>query len=164
MAGTSSTSGERMGFGMAHNIGRGPLPFKSPTRLSAYQRLGMRWGCRDSTAKDRIYGERGIYQMVADANSILLAEGYGERVAALMSVVEASLIPPDAPTLADCVHAHNQTDATEDLAQAEYLRNSTDEALAAWKRKLAHDLSCGERLLAAMVREETRRAETRGEK
>jgi hypothetical protein len=129
------------------------LPFKSKTRLDAFARLGQRWGCKRETAQDRVYGERGIYQMVADANEAFLEDGLSERVAFLMAPVDASMMGEGVPQLHDAIHAHNTLDALEDVAQAMFIHNAGDVELGEWIRKLATDLQHGEKLLAALVRE-----------
>ena len=129
------------------------LPFKSPKRQSAFARLGRKWGCKEETAKDRVYGERGIYQMVADANEAFLEDGLSERVAFLMAPVDASMMGEGVPHLHEAIHAHNHLDACEDVAQAEFIHSAGDAELAEWIRKLATDLHHGEILLAALVRE-----------
>lgn len=137
------------------------LPFKSRPRPSAFALLGQKWGCKADTAKDRVYGERGIYQMVADANEAFLRDGLAERVAFLMAPVDASMMGESVPHLHDAIHTHNHLDACEDVAQAEFIREGTDAELADWIKKLATDLHHGEILLAALIRErEARKAGT----
>jgi hypothetical protein len=133
------------------------LPFKSRTRLSAFERLGQKWGCKGETAKDRVYGERGIYQMVADANEAFLRDGHAERVAFLMAPVDASMMGEGVPHLHDAIHGHNTADAFEDAAQAEFIHSAGDGELEGWIRKLATDLHAGEVLLAALIRERDER-------
>jgi hypothetical protein len=131
--------------------------FKSPGTVSAFHRLGQKWGCKPETAKDRVYGERGVYQMVADANEAFLADGLAERVAMLMAVVDASMLTT-VPPLEEAIHKHNHSDAVEDVEQALFIRTAGDAELGGWITKLATDIRLSESLLAALVRErETRR-------
>ena len=137
---------------MALTVQRGLRGVQSLRRLGAFQRLGMKWGCKPETAKDQVYGERGIYQKVADANEVFLADGLAERVAMLMAVVDASMLT-EVPHYTEAIHPHNAHDATEDVAQAEFVKNAGDAELDGWIKKLAGDLRAGEVLLASLVRE-----------
>jgi hypothetical protein len=143
---------------MTLTVQRGLRGVQSLRRLSAFQRLGLKWGCKPDTAKDQVYGERGIYQKVADANEAFLADGLAERVAMLMAVVDASMLT-EVPHWSEAIHAHNHHDASEDVAQADWMRNTSDESLDGYIKKLATDIRNAEVLLAALVQErDTRRA------
>lgn len=146
-------TGERS---MRANLRIVPPSIKSPPGLKAYSRLGRKWGCKDETAKDRIYGERGCYQMTADANEAFLAEGLTERVMTLMSPIDASLFT-ELPSFEECLHQHNHADAAEDLAQAEFVRTKSDAELGEWIRKLADEANALDKMLASAVRERERR-------
>ena len=137
---------------MTLTVQRGLRGVQSPRRLSAFQRLGMKWGCKPDTAKDQVYGERGIYQKVADANEAFLADGLAERVAMLMAVVDASMLT-EVPHWSEAIHRHNTADAHEDVAQAEWIKNTSDDALDGYIKKLATDIRNAEVLLSALVRE-----------
>ena len=144
--------GDESRASMRANVSPRVLPFKSRTGLSAFQRLGLRWGCKADTAKDRIYGERGVYQMVADANEAFLQDGLPERVAFLMAPVDASLLT-EVPNLTEAIYRHNRADAVEDCAQAEFIGNAGDTELDEWIRKLAQEAYAIDALKAALVKE-----------
>jgi hypothetical protein len=141
---------------MTLTVQRGLRGVQSLRRLGAFQRLGLKWGCKPDTAKDQVYGERGIYQKVADANEAFLADGLAERVAMLMAVVDASMLT-EVPHWSEAIHRHNTADAHEDVAQAEWIKNTSDDALEGYIKKLAGDLRAGEVLLAALVQERNAR-------
>lgn len=129
-----------------------PIPLKSLRHPSAFVRLGRTWGCKPETAKDRIYGERGVYQMVAEANREFLADGHGDRVAFLMAPIDASLMGT-IPDRAEAEHLHNVRDAAEDVHQAEWMATHSDAALDAYIKSLASDIHHAEILLAALITE-----------
>lgn len=132
------------------------VPLNRHKPVSAFDRLGLKWGCKPETAKDRIYGDRGIYQMVADANEAFLAVGHSERVMMLMAPIDASLFT-ELPPLEECIYQHDVRDANEDVAQAEFVKHAGDNELTAWIIKLTDDTRAAEKLCAALVRERDRR-------
>lgn len=133
------------------------LPGVSASRRpSPYDELGREWGCKGDTAKDQVYGERGIYKRVAQANAVFLRHGLSERVMMLMAPIDASLFT-ELPDLEECIYRHNKRDAQEDVQEAEFIRTRSDAALAGWVKELAADIKDAERLLAALVREQDER-------
>ncbi len=129
---------------------------KSLQRGSVWVRLGRKWGMKPETAKDRIYGERGIYRMVAEANQEFLADGHGDRVAFLMATIDASLMGA-VPPLEDAIHREQCSDAMEDRYQADFIRNSGSDELEHCIKTLAKNIHDSEVLLAAYIAEKQRR-------
>ena len=152
---THAVRGEKS-VSMRLTVSAGGVGLNRKARLDAFARLGQKWGCKRETAQDQVYGERGIYQKVADANEAFLADGHSERVAMLMAVVDASMLTA-VPHWSEAVHTHNLCDAQEDVAQSEWIKNTSDQNLENYIKKLAADLRNGEVLLAALVRERDER-------
>ena len=149
----STTVGDRM----APTVPRAVLPFQRHRADSPYHRLADELGyARAKTARDNV---AVAYRRVAITNRVLLEAGQSEKVGELMAVVDASLMG-EAPPLADAIHAHNHHDATEDVAQAEFIKHAGDAELEAWIKKLASDIHNAEVLLKCLITErDTRRAE-----
>lgn len=155
-----NTTEDPRSVGMASTLRACRPALKSPRHPSAWVRLGRTWGMKPETAKDRVYGERGIYQMVAEANREFIADGYGDRVAFLMAPIDASLMG-QIPDRAEAEHVHNVRDAAEDVNQAEWMATHSDAALEAYIKSLASDIHCAEKLLAALITERDNRRAAR---
>lgn len=157
-----TVTGEEQVVVIRHTVGGAHVPLNRPKHPSAFQRLGWKWGCKPETAKDRVYGERGIYRMVADANEEFLADGLAERVYTLMACIQASLLT-EVPSLTVAINRHNVADASEDVQQAQFVANASSAELRGWKEKLAAERAALDELLASIEHEEQRRAGDRAQ-
>lgn len=139
---------------MAPNVGLPYLPITRQPGALPFVRLAQELGyAKEKTARDQLSRP---YLQVAKTNEVLRASGHEAKAVELMTVVDASM-QGALPCLADAVNAHNSADATEDVAQADFIKTSGDEQLEAWIKRLASDLKNGERLLACLVAERQKR-------
>ena len=99
-------------------------------------------------------------QRVAQGNRVYREYGLPDVVTDHMAAIDASLAS-ELPGLTDAINCHNVSDATEDVAQADYVRRSGDEELENWIKRLARDLRNGEVLLACLEAEKQWRRENR---
>ena len=115
------------------------LPIASVRGRTPMQRaihaLALAWGCKESTAQDRLNNGHSVYRLVADANEALLAEGLTEEVSSRMAVIDSSLMGERVPAAKDADHAEDVADAEEDLAEAEFRRNPCPET---WEKYRVH--------------------------
>jgi hypothetical protein len=133
-------SGERM----ERNVGHRGVTITSTRPASASLRtpmqraiheLALEWGCKESTAQDRINNGHSVYRMVADANEAMLAEGLTEEVSSRMAVIDSSLMGERVPSVGDADHAEDVADAEEDVAEAEFRRHPCPET---WEKYRPH--------------------------
>lgn len=147
---TAQSRTRRMGANLSPTV----LPFQRRERVSPYERLAQELGyTKTKTARDNVGRP---YLQVAITNRVLIEAGLTEKVGELMAVVDASMLT-EVPHWSEAIHTHNASDAHEDVAQAEWIKHTSDEALDAYIKKLAGDLRVGEVLLAALVREQDER-------
>lgn len=133
---------------MADMVRSRTLPFQRHRTRSPFVRLAEELGyAKEKTARDNVARP---YLQVAITNRVLLDAGLSTKVGELMGVITASLMGEPVP-LTEAINAHNRCDASEDLAQAEFLKNAGDAELEAWIKKLADDLFNGEKLLQSMI-------------
>jgi hypothetical protein len=145
------------GVRMERNVGRRGVTITSKPPRSAFQRavqrLSMEWGCKESTAHDRLNNGHSVYQAVAMANRVLLEHGCSEEVAVRMAVVDASLAGEHIPAKDEAHHAHDQADAEEDVEQAAFRRNPCPETWERWRVKLHKELYRIQDLVSAFDQE-----------
>jgi cyclophilin family peptidyl-prolyl cis-trans isomerase len=132
------------GVRMDANVVRRGVTIPSRPPRSAFQRavarLALEWGCKESTAHDRLNNGHSVYGAVATANRVLIEHGCTEEVAVRMAVVDASLAGENIPAKDDAHHAHDIADAEEDVEQAAFRRNPCPETWERWRIKLHKEL------------------------
>ena len=154
---TSAESKSLSAASMRETVPTPVLPFKRHRHVSPYERLGEELGIKTKTARDNVARP---YLQVAITNRVLIEAGQSEKVVELMAVIDASLLT-QTPPLVDAINDHNRCDATEDVAQAEFIKNAGDAELEAWIKKLAADLHAGETLLRCLITERDNRRAAR---
>lgn len=151
VAEAAASKANRMDAKVSHPV----LPFHRHRRGSPYVRLAAELGyAKEKTARDNVARP---YLQVAITNRVLIEAGLTEKVGELMACVDASMMGEDVPHWTECQYLHDKSDATEDQAQAEWIHNTSTDALKGYIGKLRSDLWNAERLLTALVRELDRR-------
>lgn len=146
---------------MGGNMRRPVRPIKKVTLESASIRLHELHGDSPATWQNRMFGATSDYQQVARMNAVLVDLGLSDKVSDFMVPVFASVAPRNLPHWTELIHVHNSSDAFEDAAQAELIKNATDENLDRYISQLANDVRIAESLLATLEAERQQRREAK---
>jgi hypothetical protein len=118
-------------------------------------------GCGLASADKKLYGEHAVNLQCARIIASDLEAGDTEAAALFFAPIDAATIPGPVPHWTEAIHSHNLCDAGEDCAQAEWIRNTSDDNLDRYIRKLAIDIRNAEILLKALERERDERRDKR---
>jgi hypothetical protein len=145
------------------NIAPRVLPLHPNDRPSPKLReIARILGCSEASAEKKLYGPHAVNVETAVILETLIRRGDTQDAAAFESPIRAAMMGEALPTIADAVNKHNACDAYEDVAQADFVKNSAGDAeLDGWIKKLAHDIHNGEMLLACLEQERQRRREAK---
>jgi hypothetical protein len=119
--------------------------------------VALALGCSEATAEKRMYGEHAVNLQTAKIIECLLLRGETEEAGAFEAPILAALMGTTVPHWSEAVHEHNRNDGLEDVRQASWIHDQSDENLDAYIRQLAPDIRAAERLLAALVQERNAR-------
>lgn len=121
--------------------------------------VGLALGVSEAVAERRLYGSEAVNLQAAVIIAVLLRRGEVEDAATFEAPISAAMLGPVVGPMLDLQRSADESDGYEDVAEAGWIAEKSDEALAIYIRKLASDLYHGSRLLAALKAEQAKRAD-----